>query len=80
MTIIYASVDILVLRFCLVDLTVGNARSNDNTPLQCPRILVWTENNASTHHFKIPPLLALRTSGSVGVPMMYRIIWTTMVQ
>ena len=59
---------------------MGNPRPKYNPPPEFPRMLGWTENDASTHHFKIPPLLELRISGSVRVPLMYFIMWTNLAQ
>ena len=59
---------------------MGNPRLKDNSPPECPRMLGWTANDASTHHFKIPLPLALRISGSVRVPLMYLIMWTILSQ
>ena len=57
-----------------------NLRPKDNPPPEFPRMLGWTENYASTHHFKIPRLLVLRISGSVRVPLMCIIMWTILSQ
>ena len=59
---------------------MGNPRPKDNPPPECPRMLGWTVNDASTHHFKIPPPLALRIGGSVRVHLIYLIIWTILDQ
>ena len=77
---ISVSVKLRVLSFCFVELTMGNPRPKDNPPPECPRMLGWTANNVSTHHFKIPIPLALRISGSVRVPLMYLIMWTILAQ
>ena len=74
------SVEMRVLSFCFVELTMGYLLLNDNPPPECPRMLGWIANNASTHHFKIPPPLALRISGSVRVPLMYLTMWTILAQ
>jgi hypothetical protein len=65
------SVELQVLSFCLVKLTMGNPLPKDRPPPLCPHMLGWTANAASTHHFKMPVLLALRISGSVPVPLRY---------
>ena len=59
---------------------MGNPRPKENPPTECPRILGWTANDASTHHFKIPLPLALIISGSVRVPLMYLIMWNILAQ
>ena len=69
-----------MLRFCFVEITMGNTRPKDNPPPECPNMLVWTENDASTYHFKIPLLLALIISGRVRVHTMYLIMWTILYQ
>ena len=74
------SVETSVLRFCLVEPKIGNPRPKYNPPPECSRILGWTANYASTHHFKITLMLELRVRGSVGVPLMYCIKWTTLAQ
>ena len=48
---ISVSVEIFVLIFYFVELTIGNPRPKDNPPPECSRILGWTANNSSTHHF-----------------------------
>ena len=68
---ISVSVELRVLSFCLVELTMGNPLPKDNPPPECPRMLGWTANDASTHHFKMPLALALRISGSMRVPLRY---------
>jgi hypothetical protein len=70
---ISVSVELLVLSFCLVELTMVNLRPKDRPHLECPRMLGWTANDASTHHFKLPLPLALKISGIVRVPLMYLI-------
>jgi hypothetical protein len=50
--------DLWVLSFCLVELTMGNPLCKDRPPQLCPCMLGWTANAASTHHFKMPVLLA----------------------
>jgi hypothetical protein len=77
---ISVSVELLVLSFCLVELTIGNPRPKDRPPPQCPRMLGWKANDASTHHFKMSLPLALTVSGIARVPMMYLIRWTNLVQ
>jgi hypothetical protein len=77
---ISVSIELLVLSFCLVELTMGNTRPKDRPPPECPRMLGWTANDASTHHLKMPLPLALTISGIVRVPLMYLIRWTELVQ
>jgi hypothetical protein len=77
---ISVSVELRVLSFCLVELTMGNPHPRDNPPLECPRMLGCTANDASTHHFRVPLPLALRISGIVRVPLMYLIKWTKLFQ
>ena len=77
---IYVSMELFVLIFFFVELMIGNPRPKDNPPPECPRILGWTANNASTHHFKIPLPLALRVSESLLVPLRYRIRCTNLAQ
>ena len=59
---------------------MGNPRPKYNPPPECPRMLVWTANDASPHHFKTPLPLELRISGSVRVPLMYLIMLTILAQ
>ena len=68
---ISVSVELWVLSFCFVELTIGNPHPKDNPPPECPLMFGWTANDASTHHFKMPLPLALRISGSVHVPLRY---------
>jgi hypothetical protein len=75
---ISVSVELRVLSFCLVELTMGKPRPRDSPPPECPRMLGCTANYASTHHFRIPPPFALRTSGIVRVHLMYLIKWTNL--
>ncbi len=44
------SVELQVLSFCLVKLTMGNPLPKDRPPPLCPHMLGWTANAASTHH------------------------------
>jgi hypothetical protein len=74
------SVELLVLSFCLVELTMGNPRPRDNPSPGSPRMLGSTANDASTHHFRMPLPLALKISGILQVPMMYLIKWTNLFQ
>ena len=74
------SVDLWELSFCFVELIMGNPLPKDNPPLEFPHILGWTESDASTHHFKIPLLLALRIRDSVRMPLVYIIMWTILAQ
>jgi hypothetical protein len=53
------SVELWVLSFCLVKLTMGNPLPKDRPPPLCPHMLGWIANAASTH----PPL---QNAGSVG--------------
>jgi hypothetical protein len=57
------SVELRVLIFCLVELTMGKPRPGDSPPPECPRMLGCTANDVSTHHFKMPLPLAVRISG-----------------
>ena len=68
------------VEFFFVELTMVNLLPKDNPPPECPRMLGWTANDASTHHFKIPLPLALRISGSVRLPLMCLIVWTNLAQ
>jgi hypothetical protein len=77
---IFVSVELLVLSSCLVELAMGNTRPKDRPPLECPRMLGWTVNDESTHHFKMPLQLALKIIGIVRVPLMYLLMWTNLVQ
>ena len=74
------SVELRVLNFCFVELTVGNPLPKDNPPPECPGVLGWIAKDASTHNFKITLLLTLRMSGSSCVPLMYLIMWTILSQ
>ena len=76
---ISVSVELSMLRFCFVELTIGNPCPKDKPPPEFPRISIWTENDASTHHFKISIPLALRVSESLCVPLMYHIRCTNLV-
>ena len=68
---ISVSVELWVLSFCLVELTMGNPLPKDSPPPECPCMLGWTANEASTHHFRMPLLLALSVNGSLHVPLRY---------
>jgi hypothetical protein len=59
---------------------MGNTRPKDRTLRDCPRMLGWTVNDASTHHFKMPLPLALKISDIVRVPLIYLSRWTNLVQ
>jgi hypothetical protein len=59
---------------------MGNPRTKDSPPPQCPRMLGCTANGASTHHFRMPLPLSLRISGIMRAPLMYLIKWTNLVQ
>ena len=59
-------------------LTIGNPRPKDKPPPGCPRILGWTINYASTHHFKISLPLALTDSENLCLPLLYHIICTNL--
>jgi hypothetical protein len=48
------SIELRVLSFCLVELTMGNPLRKDRPPPLCPCMLGWTANAASTHRFKMP--------------------------
>ena len=76
---ISVSVELSMLRFCFVELTIGNPCPKDKPPPEFPRISIWTENDASTHHFKISIPLALRVSESLRVPLMYHMRCTKLV-
>jgi hypothetical protein len=52
-TISDSTIALQVLRFCLVNLMMGNPLPKDKPSPLCPCILGWTANAASTHHFKI---------------------------
>jgi hypothetical protein len=58
-------IELQVLSFCLVELTMGNPLPKDRPPPHFPCMLGWTANAASTHHFEMPVPLTLRISGSV---------------
>ena len=66
------------LLFCGAN--IGKKIPTYKTPPECPLILGWTVNDASTHHIKIPLQLALRVSEILRVPLMYRIICTKLSQ
>ena len=53
MPTISVSVKIFVSIFCLVEMTIGNTHPKYRPPLECPRIVRWIVNDASTHHLKI---------------------------
>jgi hypothetical protein len=57
-----------------------NPCHRDNPPPECPRLFGCTANDASTHHFRMPPPLALRISGIVRVPLMHLTKWTNLFQ
>ena len=77
---IFVSVELFVLIFCFVELTIGNPHPKDKPPLECTHTLLWTVKYASTHHFKITLPLALRVSNSLLVPLMYCIRCTNLAQ
>ena len=77
---ISVSMEIFVLIFCFVELTIGNPLPKYKPPPEWPRILGWTANNASTHHFKIPLTLALRVTERFLVPLRYCIRCTSIPQ
>ena len=77
---ISVSVELFVLSFCFVELTMGNPRPIDRPPPEFPRMFGWTAKDASTQHFKMPLPLALKIRGIVRVPLMYLIRWTILVQ
>jgi hypothetical protein len=74
------SIELRVLSFCLVELTMGNPLPKDRPPPLCPHMLGWTVNAASTHHFKMPVPLELRISGSMRMPLRYFIRWDSLFQ
>ena len=74
------SVELRVLIFCFVEVTMVNPRPKYNPPPEFPHVLVWTANNVSTNHFKIPLPLALQISSSVRMPLIYLIMWTILAQ
>ena len=74
------SVEFFLLRLCFVKPMIGNPRPKDKPPTECPRILGWNANNASTHHFKIPLQLALRVSKRLSVTLMHCIRCTKISQ
>ena len=45
---ISVSVELSMLRFCFVELTIGNPCPKDKPPPEFPRISIWTENDASS--------------------------------
>ena len=77
---IFVSVELFMLIFCLVDLTIENPRPKDDPRLEYSHILEWTANNGSTRHFKIPLPLTLRVSENMHVPLIYCIKWTRLAQ
>ena len=80
MPMIYISVEIFMLSFCFVELTIGNPLSKYNPPTECPHILGWNANDASTCHLKIPFQLELRLSEVLRVILMYCIRCTILSQ
>ena len=72
----YVSVELFVMIFCFVELTIGNSRLKDKPPPEYTRILGWNEKDSPTLHFKIPLPLALRVSEILLVPLRYCIICT----
>jgi hypothetical protein len=62
---ISVSVELRVLSFCLVELTMGKPRPRHSPPPECPRMLGCTANDVSTHYLKMPLPLALSISGIV---------------
>ena len=77
---IYVSVGLFVLIFCFVEITIGKRHPKYKPPPECPCVVVWTANNALTHHFKIPLPLALRVSLSLLVPLRYHIRYNNLTQ
>jgi hypothetical protein len=57
------SVELLVLSFCLVEVTMGNPLPIDNPPPVCPLMLGWMVKEPSTHPLTMPVPLALRMRG-----------------
>ena len=80
MTTTLVSVELLVLIFCFVQLTIGNPHLKDKPPSECSRILGCTAKNASTNYFKISLPLSLRFSESLRVPLMFHIRCTNLAQ
>jgi hypothetical protein len=58
----------------------GKSCPKDSPPPECPLMLRWTSNDATTHHFRMLLPLALRISGSVRVPLRYFIKSTNLFQ
>ena len=79
-TTVSDSVETYLLRFWFTELTTGNPCPKDKLPPECPHILGWIANNASTHHLKILFPLALLVSESLGVLLMYCIRCTNLSQ
>jgi hypothetical protein len=77
---IYVSVELQVLSFFLVELTMGNPRPKDSLPPECPYMLGRTANDVSTHYFMMSLPFALRISGIVWLPLRYIIKCTILVQ
>ena len=74
------SVELRVLIFCFVELTIGNPHPKDNPPPESPRMLVWTANYAFIHQFKLMLPLEVRNSSRVSVHLIYLIMWTILAQ
>ena len=72
--------EIFVLIFSFLVLKIGNIRQKDNPHSECPWILGWSANDASTHHFKISLPLAQIVSGRLLVPLRYCIRFTNLSQ
>ena len=68
---ISVSVELFMLIFYFVELTMGNTRPRYKAPSECPHILGPTANDSSTHNFKIPLHLALRVSERFIVTLGY---------
>ena len=74
------SVELRVLSFCFVELTMGKPLPMLRPPPVCPRISGCTPNDPSIHHLSIPPPLALKVRGNFLVPLMYFIRWVNLDQ
>jgi hypothetical protein len=70
-TISVLSVELLVLSFCFVELTMGNPLPMDKPPSPPvpPLMFACAANDATLHHFNMPLPLALRISGNILVPL-----------
>ena len=77
---ISVSVEICVLSFCFVELTIINPLHIDKPPPVWPLMFGCTANDPPIHNFSMQFLLELRIIGRFLVYLIYLIIWTNLTQ